>query len=565
MRPHDILCRASSGNPADTRLAQLCLFVAKMGARTQKKLLKQLRRLQGLEQQLLQQAGTAPAAATGTPAQVPVPEAAAAANVVEPAAGSVEEPVAELALEATSTDAPAPAEPEPILQAATRSMQPQPAMRKAAGLGVAAPIMRPVAKRSALKLSWVPPPPPPPCRPPVVEVSENEGEELEEHAEEPPVELEFAAEPAEDGMPEDEGEDAAEGEEDLAQMQERMEREAAAEHPDGPAVPCRLKDKDVDLLCKAEKWGDIPLRDRQRILMAWNRAKSYMNPSAVARYCQQKKGKKGQNLSLLQEWALGNIHERSDLMPTVTQERSLVHRTDEEDAKGWLNLPELMHHFGGDVSKSQRRYVTQLWKESQGRPERRHPDGAGLPKQRRFHLASLETALRRREDKTAVNLTGLLQDPKMLEMLLAALAAPGLVHQPTTAVGTADSDEGEQRSSKRRRGTQQEEDDQLEGPGSDDNSEVEPPTRSNLLSDLYKVVPRLYAIRDKLPAGTHGDLMRAKLHPMLETVKVAKRDLEEAGQVPRSRLFEVAEQVKNCTTLATKLNKAMVQLSNLDF
>ena len=232
----------------------------------------------------------------------------------------------------------------------------------------------------------------------------------------------------------------------------------------------------------------------------------------------------------------------------VQEKRALTHRTDELETKAWLNLPELMHDLGGDgKSAKQKAYCNQLWRAAAGRAERAHPDGNDLPKQRLFTLSSRETATRRREDTASAGIRATIEDPAVLQQLMGALKAPGMLVQPPGAADPA----GERAAKKPRR------DDEAEDDAGEDDP---PPARTALLGDLYKLVPRLWATLDKLPAGKTGDFLREPLDKKLAEAKRAKTHLEDTGFVHRERLAEIAQLVKTATEDIQRVDKAMKQL-----
>ncbi len=364
---------------------------------------------------------------------------------------------------------------------------------------------------------------------------------LDGHTEPPEVE-------EEDGVPSD-----RELEEPADSTSEQGGDEPAHDPP-AQAMHCTLNADDRQRLVAAEAASDIPLRDRQRILNAFNRQKKHFPPEVLARYAAGKHSRAGDTITLLKEWAAGTLVGVDD--PEATQRRALTHRREEEELKGWVNWNELLHLLGGTTSKAQARYCRKLWDLQKGKPERRHPDGATLGNQRQFHLATLDRALRRREDVTAVNMRGLIPNAAVLQQLLATLQAPGL---PPAAPPQPLKEEGS--ASKKRRGS---DGSPLppgsSGDGAQDNEK--PATRASLLDSLYKLIPRLGALGDKLPAegDIAGDAIRGRLSPLRKDLVKARTDLEIEGSIAPSRLSEIKALVERANQLCVRTNKLLVQL-----
>ncbi len=302
--------------------------------------------------------------------------------------------------------------------------------------------------------------------------------------------------------------------------------------------------EDSRWLHHAETWGDIPHGGRARMLRHYQRAKASgkVPPAAQARY-QSLVGKRtGPGLlDFFKEWANGTLE--CVKAPVVTQDVSLETIEDDETEKIWLNLPELLHALGGDISKSQKAYCHQLWRAKNGSTERLHPDGAGLPKQRRFHSRILERSLTRKAERKRLALEAAIPDQDTFEDILQNF-------------------EGSLQ--KRFQEDHEEPSSSTAAPGKrpEPASEVQM-SRGKLLEEMYKAIPRLMSVMDRMPRTPAGELVRGGVQPVLEQLLKSKGKLEQpsvpdgALQEAKDALHRALDQTKGLDVVMKTLNRTV--------
>ncbi len=324
--------------------------------------------------------------------------------------------------------------------------------------------------------------------------------------------------------------------------------------------------------------------------MHYHRAKAAgkIPETVIAQYAACKNGAK---LHFFQDWINGLIPAAT---PQVVEQASLTHRDEAEEVREWLNWPELLHKLGGDLHDHQKRYCTQLWRAAAGRPERAHPDGPSLPRQRPFTVSSLERALRRREATTLASLLGVSDNPIAVQQLLACLQPPAEGAAAAARVAAAaDTDSSsspaaqtgalkrrggldcfDEPMGKRRGGLPDFEEPRgmpkatrpaaaaQRQPAQEDGN---PPSRSQLLTEVFKLVPRLYAILDRPCINDEGDpagaMVKAQLQPLLQKVLAVQEQLQDAQQTPGpEKLQELQGTLVTASEKAQKLAFVLTKL-----
>ncbi len=323
--------------------------------------------------------------------------------------------------------------------------------------------------------------------------------------------------------------------------------EAAPASKRGP----RVSTADLELLQRAERVTELP--GRIRMALQRDLSGNKLPADAVQRHTDARY--KGQRmLSFLQDWAAGLI---PDTQPTASQSLSLEVTHDDEDVRGWLNLPELTVHMGAHVSDSMRSYVQKLWKVAGKGPERAHPDGSSPPRQRRFWLASFETARVGRKNAFLVDIKGEVEGPTDLAQLIEQLQAPVPLGAAAAAdalpLASGEEDElAEQpRAPKRARAAAAAE-------ASGEPSTLTALTRGDLLQELYKVICRVYTLHDKLGTGSWADVARQRIKPHIEELLQSKQLLEHAeGALVPQQLLERQGRMRQAGEVAAKAAKGL--------
>lgn len=292
----------------------------------------------------------------------------------------------------------------------------------------------------------------------------------------------------------------------------------------GTMVACRaprLPQHEITMLEQARRMSDIPRNARSRIQMQAKRDcdNGLIPNDAVQRHAAARGSRDGSTLSFLLDWARGAI---PDAQPQAKQAWREEHIREENEEDDWFNYNELLVHHGGHVSTTQKAYVDKLWKAAKGRPERCHPDGEHVPRQKNFWTSSKSKTKRRRVEQTSVELGGELSGSTPMHQLLDAL---------DNAAGPAGA-----------------------SASSASAQPAEPPVdRATLMAELYKFVPKIVGARDKLPNDEDGTMARRKVNKALEPLQRMKAALEAEAHFQQHELNAGRQQLKDAVLLATKL------------
>ena len=315
--------------------------------------------------------------------------------------------------------------------------------------------------------------------------------------------------------------------------------------PAGSNMPKpRLGPAELEILGRAEKAQDLGTL-RQRILGLAKRDEEggKLTEEGKKRFEQLRTAKGPKKLQLLRDYANGLLTASEG--PQTREVARHTEQEDQETQRGWLNWHELLVHTGGHLDEGQRTWAGKLWRAAAGRGEREHPDGPGLPKQRKFTLASLDIARTRQEHVKEVSIQ---QDgpaePDTLQDLLEELLP---------AAGGGQEAEASARP-------------QQQAPGKKDPSKGgndPPPTREHLLAALYKGMPKIYQIAQDLPAGSWGDMAHQKLDPLLHRLKATKDKLEDPASVDQQVVTEGKKLLQEALLTANTLHKLSADLRTL--
>lgn len=307
--------------------------------------------------------------------------------------------------------------------------------------------------------------------------------------------------------------------------------------PSAVATPApRLDAAARERLKRAEACSDLGSeRNRFAVQLKRDRDRGMLSEEGAKRFDAALHKRGAEKLQLFRDWADGLLTQCEG--PKVTQRVAEVLQDDTEDRRGWMNWHELLIHTGGHVNDGQKTYATKLWRNAAKGPEREHPDGPALPKQRHFWVATLEIARSRKEERAQVDLADWVADTDELHHLMELLGkrpsveavADGAPAAKKAKVGEPAPEQG-------------------------------PPLRESLLRDYYKAIPKVYAVSDRIPSGAWGDMARAKMDPALQQMLKAKGKLETPGRVEPHELVAMQHTLKQGLGVAMTLHKLIATM-----
>ncbi len=260
-----------------------------------------------------------------------------------------------------------------------------------------------------------------------------------------------------------------------------------------------------------------------------------MPQAALDHYAAIKHQRGPAQLEFFRNWSKGILPGWSG---QADEQIRVTNKVEDEDLRIWLNFNELLNHQGGHVSQGQKKYCLKLWRAVAGGPERSHPDGSSLPMQRRFHLSSITKLRKIMKEETGVSISGAV-DPSQGMAQVEALRSG--FKRPANDPGSAPQDAPDAKRAQ---------------------PDVEELPRSKLMEEMYKLIPRIMAAEDRLPATMAGSMAKKELlQPLLARIFKAKADLEKPGVPAPDRLSEANAAVQHALSELKGLDGLLKHLS----